>query len=226
MEYDYLANFYDAFIDEDVYRNYLELMDKYTSLGTLLDIGCGTGTLSLELAMAGYDVTATDLSEEMLQIVQYRAEERDIPIKIYVYDMLDPIEERFDTVVASMDVINHLADLEDVHFGLTNIYQSLNANGVFIFDILSADYIDALDGYSEDDDEFHFHWECHKGENEHSIIHTVTLKLDDMNHDIHIYEETHDLSLYLDIASRVGFTLLESMSMPERTIIVLQKKEN
>jgi 2-polyprenyl-3-methyl-5-hydroxy-6-metoxy-1,4-benzoquinol methylase len=225
MEYDYLANFYDAFIDEEVYKDYLELLDKYTSLGTLLDIGCGTGTLSIELAKIGYEVTATDLSEEMLQIVDYRANENDLDLDIFVYDMLDPIEEKFDTVIASMDVINHLADLEDVQFGLTNIFEALNPSGVFIFDILSADYIDALDGYVEDDEEYHFHWECHKGKNDHSIIHTVTLKLEDAEHDIKIYEETHDISRYLVIASLVGFTVLETMTLPERTIVVLQKKE-
>jgi 2-polyprenyl-3-methyl-5-hydroxy-6-metoxy-1,4-benzoquinol methylase len=225
MEYDYLASFYDAFIDEEVYQDYLDLMDKYTSLGTLLDIGCGTGNLSLELAEAGYKVTATDLSEEMLSIVEYRAKESHLDMDIFVYDMLDPIAEKFDTVIASMDVINHLADLEDVQFGFTNIFAALNGNGVFIFDILSADYIDALDGYTEDDEQYHFHWECHKGANDHSIVHTVTLKLEDGVHDVKIFEETHDLSLYLDIAQRVGFTKLDTLTLPERTIVVLQKKE-
>jgi len=226
MEYDYLANFYDAFIDEEVYKDYLELLDRYTSYGTLLDIGCGTGTLSLEIARRGYAVTATDLSEEMLSIVEYRAKESNVDLDIFVYDMLDPIADQFDTVIASMDVINHLADLEDVQFGLTNIFTALNPSGMFLFDILSADYIDALDGYVEDDEEYHFHWECHKGEQEHSIIHTVTLKLEDGEHVVRIYEETHDLEMYLDIAKRVGFTVVETMTLPERTILVLQKKES
>jgi 2-polyprenyl-3-methyl-5-hydroxy-6-metoxy-1,4-benzoquinol methylase len=145
--YDLLATFYDAFIDPDVYERYLDLLDKYTVRGTLLDIGCGTGNLSVELAARGYDVTATDLSEEMLAIVAFRAKEREVSIRIFVYDMLDPVSERFDTVIASMDVLNHLTDLEDVNFGLKNIFDALNTNGVFVFDVLSAEYIDALDGY-------------------------------------------------------------------------------
>lgn len=223
MSYDILANFYDAFIDKDVYDTYLELLDKYTSQGTLLDIGCGTGTLSIEFAKRNYQVTATDLSEEMLQIARYRAFQNDILMDIFVYDMLDPIGNQYDTVIASMDVINHLTDLEDVQFGLTNIYDALNQNGIFIFDVLSSDYIDALDGYSEDDTEYNFHWECHKGNNPHSIIHTVILHLEGEDHRVEIHEQTHDLDEYLKIVKLVGFTVLEIKTMPERTIIVAQK---
>ena len=225
MSYDILANFYDAFIDQDVYDEYLSLLDRYTAIGSLLDIGCGTGTLSVELAKRGYTVTATDLSEEMLQIARYRANESETAMEIYVYDMLDPIGLKFDTVIASMDVLNHLTDLEDVQFGLTNIYQALNPNGLFIFDVLSSEYIDALDGYSEDDTEFNFHWECHKGDKPHSIVHTVTLHLEAEEHEVKIYEETHDIIEYLHIIETVGFSMIDVKCMPERTIMVLQKSE-
>jgi len=225
ISYDHLATFYDAFIDQAVYDSYLDLLDKYTVRGTLLDIGCGTGNLSVELAAAGYRVTATDLAEEMLAIVRYRAEQRKVDIREYVYDMLDPIAERFDTVIASMDVINHLADLEDVQFGFVNIFEALNDHGVFLFDVLSAEYIDALDGYVEDDEEYHFHWSCRRGKTPHSIVHTVTLHLPDGDQDLNIYEETHPLSEYLRIAAAVGFTELDRVVMPERTIVVLQKNQ-
>lgn len=225
MGYDILANFYDAFIDQDVYDEYLSLLDKYTSAGTLLDIGCGTGNLSVEYAKRNYQVTATDLSEEMLQITLFRAKEANVNLDIYVYDLLDPIGQKFDTVIASMDVLNHLTDLEDVQFGLTNIYDALNPNGVLMFDILSADYIDALDGYSEDDAEFNFHWECHKGEKPHSIIHTVTINLEGEEHRVNIYEETHNVDLYLSIIKATGFSILEIKTLPERTIFILQKSE-
>jgi SAM-dependent methyltransferase len=226
MEYDLLATFYDSFIDEVVYQEYLDLVTKYSSLGTLLDIGCGTGNLAIEFAKRGYDVVATDLSEEMLNIVDYRAKEEDVDIEIAIYDMLDPIDFQFDIVIASMDVINHLSDLEDVEFGFTNIYNSISDNGVFIFDVLSVEFIDAFDGYVEDDDEMHFHWESHKGDKEHSIVHTITVKVeDDDREEVKIYEQTHETKAYEEILAKVGFTIIEVKALPERTIYVVHKQE-
>lgn len=225
MEYDLLATFYDSFIDEVVYQEYLDLVSKYSAVGTLLDIGCGTGNLAIEFAKQGYDVVATDLSEEMLNIVDYRAKEEGVELEIAIYDMLDPIDFEFDIVVASMDVVNHLSDLEDVEFGFTNIYNSITDNGVFIFDVLSVEFIDAFDGYVEDDDEYHFHWESHKGDAEHSIVHTITLNLEDSDEEVKIYEQTHEKEAYDEILLKIGFKIIETKSLPERTIYVVQKQE-
>lgn len=223
MEYDLLATFYDAFIDEDVYQEYLDLVNKYSTPGTLLDIGCGTGNLSIQLAKLGYDVVATDLSEEMLNIVDYRAKEENVELEVGIYDMLDPIDFEFEVVIASMDVINHLSDLEDVEFGFTNIHNSMTDNAIFIFDVLSVEFIDAFDGYVEDDDQYHFHWESRKGNEEHSIVHTITLNIEDHEEEIKIYEQTHELSAYEAIIKKIGFKIIESITLPERTIYVLQK---
>ncbi|MBN2540103.1 MAG: class I SAM-dependent methyltransferase [Bacilli bacterium] len=225
MDYDLLATFYDSFIDPEVYDEYIKLINEYTSIGSVLDIGCGTGTLSIEMAKAGYNVVATDLSEEMLQIVSFRAKEEDVELEIAMYDMLDPIEFLFDTIIASMDVINHLTDLEDVEFGFTNIYNSLKQNGIFIFDVLSAEYIDALDGYKEKDEEYHFSWESHKGDKPHSILHTIKVEVDGSEEESTIYEVTHDFAEYERIFTKVGFTQLDKIILPERTIYVLHKDE-
>ncbi len=124
-----------------------------------------------------------------------------------------------------MDVINHLTDLEDVEFGFTNIYNSLKTNGMFIFDVLSPDYIDALDGYKENDKEYGFRWESEKGDKEHSIIHTIHVEVDGQEQASTIYEVTHDFEAYEEIFVKVGFTLIDKIVFPERTIYVLQKEE-
>ena len=225
MEYDYLADFYDAFIDEEVYEKYLDYISKYSSIGSVLDIGCGTGNLSIQLARLGYQVVATDLSENMLHIVSQRAQAENLDIEVGVYDLLDPIGYKFDLIIASMDVINHLSDLEDVEFGFTNIYNSLQDNGMFIFDVLSVEFIDAFDGYEEEDEEFHFHWKSQKGDKPHSIIHTIRVDQLDPPEEIQIHEQTHDYEAYERIFKKIGFQMVDSISLPERKIYVIQKRK-
>lgn len=225
MEYDYLADFYDAFIDDEVYEKYLDFISKYTAVGSVLDIGCGTGNLSLELARRGYGVVATDLSENMLHIVSQRAAEESLPIEVGVYDLLDPLDHQFDLIIASMDVINHLSDLDDVHFGFKNIFNSLKVNGIFIFDVLSVEFIEAFDGYEENDEQFNFHWSSRKGVKPHSIIHTIRVDNFDPPQEIEIYEQTHEYEAYEQILKLIGFNIIDIKIYPERKIYVVQKPE-
>ncbi len=223
MEYDRLIDFYDLYIDETIYEQYMTLIQRYSSKGSLLDIGCGTGTLSLKLAKAGYLVSATDISEEMLQMVQFRAHAENLDLDIHLYDLHDSIGRHYDTIIASLDVFNHLDSLEDTQFAIQSINDALNLHGLLVFDVLSVDYVDMLDGYIEDDEEFHFHWECHRGALPHSVIHHVTLKSEAGEHVVQIEETTYELPRYLEILDSIGLTVLETVTLDERTIIVAQK---
>jgi SAM-dependent methyltransferase len=66
---------------------------------TVLDVGAGTGFLSLLLAGQGYDVTAADLSPGMLGRLRAKAAERGLSIRAVEADALDPPPGDFDAVV-------------------------------------------------------------------------------------------------------------------------------
>jgi 2-polyprenyl-3-methyl-5-hydroxy-6-metoxy-1,4-benzoquinol methylase len=51
------------------------------------------------MAKAGYQVVATDLSEEMLQVVSFRAKEEEVELEIGMYDLLDPIDFLFENII-------------------------------------------------------------------------------------------------------------------------------
>ena len=104
---------------------------------TVLDLGCGTGTLTRMLAKKGFDMIGVDLSEDMLDIAHEKEAESDEPCGA-IYLCQDMCElELFGTVgavVSICDCINYVLEKEKVTevFKLVNNY--LFPGGLFIFD--------------------------------------------------------------------------------------------
>ncbi len=139
--YTSFASVYDIFMDNIPYEEWAEYLSRLLAEyevtdGIVLDLGCGTGTLTELMAARGFDMIGVDYSEEMLEIamMEKRAESgRDI-----LYLLQDMREfELYGTVRAvisicdSLNYITEEAELEEV-FRLVNNY--LDPEGVFIFD--------------------------------------------------------------------------------------------
>ena len=134
------AQVYDTFMDQTPYREWSDylckMLKKYgIENGIVLDLGCGTGTLTEFLAKEGYDMIGVDNSEEMLQIA---LQKKDISGHEILYLLQDMREfELYGTVravVSVCDSINYLLEDEDVvtTFSLVNNY--LDPGGIFVFD--------------------------------------------------------------------------------------------
>lgn len=134
------AQVYDTFMDQTPYREWSDylckILKKYgIENGIVLDLGCGTGTLTEFLAKEGYDMIGVDNSEEMLQIA---LQKKDISGHGILYLLQDMREfELYGTVravVSVCDSINYLLEDEDVvtTFSLVNNY--LDPGGIFVFD--------------------------------------------------------------------------------------------
>ena len=112
--YDALAASYDGLMADGVYRrraDYLEKLFRKSAIPvkTVLDLACGTGTISCLLAAKGYDVTATDLSAEMLTQAMYKAAALEKPPFFLQQSMpklhlLEPV----DAAVSTLDSLNYL----------------------------------------------------------------------------------------------------------------------
>ena len=152
------AMVYDTFMDETPYEQWCEfLMELFRKYGaqkddtrqensavmdnlrqernTVLDLGCGTGTLTELLARRGYDMIGVDLSEEMLRIAVDKRERSGLDILYLCQDMREL--ELYGTVGAAVSVcdsVNYLLEEDDVvqTFRLVNNY--LYPEGLFIFD--------------------------------------------------------------------------------------------
>lgn len=103
---------------------------------TLLDIACGTGNLTYLFYKMGYDITAVDISEEMLmKAFEKRMELSADSVLLLCQDMTElDLNDTVDAAVCSMDGINHLTSLEDLSAAFERISLFLNKGGVFVFD--------------------------------------------------------------------------------------------
>lgn len=144
--YTLLAPFYDALngeIDYEAWADFLEReFGRYFPRGVreVLDLACGTGSMSLALARRGYDMVALDSSPEMLAVARARAEEAglDREILYLCQDMCDfELYGTVDAVVSSLDSVNHITDRAALRRMLALVHNYLVPNGLFLFDVNS-----------------------------------------------------------------------------------------
>ena len=90
--YTSFAEVYDMFMDNIPYEDWCgdltSLLKEYgINDGLVLDLGCGTGTLTELLAKEGYDMIGVDVSEDMLQEAIEKRAESGLPILYLLQDM-------------------------------------------------------------------------------------------------------------------------------------------
>lgn len=103
--FDNVARYYDTFFhrDQDYAADAREVRRKFPDARTVLEVGCGTGNLTVELVELGFEVTCIDPSTEMLR--HRRGKVKRI-INTSIQDYSGP--DRFDLVLATHDVLNYV----------------------------------------------------------------------------------------------------------------------
>ena len=138
MAYTSFAEYYDALtanIDyEEIARYYNQLNEKFGGLkGILLDLACGTGSLSVIFSRMGYDVIGTDISPEMLSIAVSKEHEG---IEFLCQSMTElDMFGTIDGTVCSLDSINHLDNIDEVRQTFEKVSLFSNKGALFMFDV-------------------------------------------------------------------------------------------
>ncbi|MCM1007350.1 MAG: class I SAM-dependent methyltransferase [Ruminococcus flavefaciens] len=140
--YSVFARYYDeltANIDYGRRGEYFhEIIKKFkaTKENILLDLACGTGSVSEVMARLGYDVIGVDNSDEMLGMAIEKKFESGLNIQYLCQDMrkLDMFGT-VDVIICALDSINHLANLNDVRKVFEGAAFFCEMNGLFIFDV-------------------------------------------------------------------------------------------
>jgi len=148
MSYASFARFYDTLtenIDYNARANYFdELIRRHTGAGfvreenpaILLDLACGTGSLSLEMANLGYDVIGVDASADMLSVAMNKAAEREKNI-LFLRQPMEKLDlfGTVDVCICALDSLNHLPSHAALCKVLDRIALFVGHGGLFIFDV-------------------------------------------------------------------------------------------
>jgi ubiquinone/menaquinone biosynthesis C-methylase UbiE len=137
--YEDFAHVYDRFMPETPYRKWTAYInDALKNIGakTVLDLACGTGSVTVPLARLGYDMTAVDISADMLSEARLKADEAGLEILFLMQDIrrLD-LYDTVDAAICCCDAINYLLDENDLLAAFKRVALFLNPGGIFIFDI-------------------------------------------------------------------------------------------
>ncbi len=143
MIYDLLAPFYDAInseLDYSAWADFIEkIIDKEYKSGKpelILDLGSGTGKMTLELARRGYDMTGVDYSPEMLGIARDAAEKEGLDVLWLCQDITAfELYGTVDVTVCCLDTVNHLTKKTELDKCFSLVHNYLIPDGLFVFDI-------------------------------------------------------------------------------------------
>lgn len=144
MMYDLLAPVYDEINKEVDYSRWADFIEKiiernkgFSEENLILDLGCGTGKMTLELARRGYDMTGVDSSSEMLDKASSEAEKEGLKNILWLLQDMREFE-LYGTVgvtVSCLDCMNHLVSASDFKKCLMLVHNYLVPDGLFIFDV-------------------------------------------------------------------------------------------
>ena len=151
--YSALPSSYDMLTEDVPYESFVERYEKEFKTGTgefalILDLCCGTGTVTSLLREKGYDVIGVDSSEEML--MEAKAKCPDVLFLCQDARELD-LYGTVDACISSLDSLNYIPteDLPGV-FGRLRLF--IRPGGLFLFDLRSEEFLRGIDGFTSVDE--------------------------------------------------------------------------
>lgn len=224
MSYEVLAQYYDELMKEVPYDEWLRVFSEtFTdkNIKSILDIGAGTGKITIPLLKKGFDVTAVDLSEDMLTVLHEKLEENQVQAQLICQDMTElDLQVEYDCILSFCDSINYLTTKEDVLKAFESFYRHLKPGGYLLFDshtIHKMKYIYPNVSFGHAGSEVSYIWNVFTGEVENSIIHELTFFVENEDGTYERFDEDHTQQAfskdeYMYFLNNAGFIVLNTFT--------------
>ena len=151
--YEALAGRYDALTADVHYEVWADYAEKHfrragLPVHTVLDLACGTGSLTCRLAERGYEMIGVDLSPEMLAEAAEKNQDVDGIPPIFLCQSMDKLDlyGTIDACVCCLDSVNYVTDPKKLQKAFERVYLFLMPGGGFLFDINTPEKLRGLDG--------------------------------------------------------------------------------
>ncbi len=141
--YSILAQIYDCVMKDVPYRQWVKYIVRiikkfHPETKRILDLACGTGTMISLLKKHGFMVDGLDISPAMIEKAKNKL--KDNNVRLFVADMSNfKTDEKYDAQICLYDSVNYLLEAEKFYGLFKSVWNSLNSDGIFIFDI-STEY--------------------------------------------------------------------------------------
>ncbi|SFE21579.1 Methyltransferase domain-containing protein [Paenibacillus algorifonticola] len=205
--YGEFAAVYDELMSDMPYEDWLwfteQCWERYGKPGVIADLGCGTGSIAIPLALTGMQVYGIDLSEDMLTVARSKWDEAlsaahgvRTGSAIWLQQDMRELElgAPVDAVISFCDCVNYLTEEADVIAAFEAVYAALRPGGVFLFDVHPKAQ---LIRYAEeqpfvlDEDKAAYIWTCELDEERCEIEHHLTIFAHESGERFHRFEEMH-----------------------------------
>ena len=151
--YEALAGSYDALTEDVGYGKRLDFIEKLLCRSRIpvklvLDLACGTGTMSWLLTQRGYEVIGVDGSEDMLAAAMSKGGETSGVPPVFLHQSMPKLDlyGTVDAAVCCLDSLNYLTDPKDVQRTFRRLHLFVAPGGMLVFDVNTAAKLAALDG--------------------------------------------------------------------------------
>ncbi|QUL56433.1 class I SAM-dependent methyltransferase [Paenibacillus tritici] len=212
--YGKFAYVYDELMADMPYPEWLTFAEtawsKYGKPRTVAELGCGTGSLTIPLAAAGYHMTGIDLSSDMLAVAQRKLEQqpqgrrflREGSVLWVRQNMKEwELPELVDSVISFCDCLNYVLEEQDITEVFSSTYAGLKPGGTFLFDV---HHPNTLIRYEEeqpfvlDEPNVSYIWTCELDEPRREIEHHLSIfAREEGSRDVYRrFEETHTQRAY------------------------------